>query len=209
VLRVLLRAGERCQQLLNAKMQNIRSRFIQVDEMHDFVHVRQKNLEPTRHDETTQGEQYVFIAIDPETKLIPSFVVGKRNATNAYYLMRDLESRLAGRVQITTDGFKPYINAVDDTFGTDVDYAMLVEVYSGDEAGWERYSPSEIVEAMPTPIMGKPQVEKISTSHVERSNLSVRMHMRRFTRLTNGFSKKLENMKVALTLFHAPSGLVK
>jgi IS1 family transposase len=202
-LRVLLRAGERGQQLLDAKMQNIRSRFIQVEEMHGFVHVRQKNLDPTRHNEATQGEQYVFIAIDSETKLIPSFVVGKRNATNACYLMRDLESRLAGRVQITTDGFKPYINAVDDRFGTDVDYAMLVKVYSGEEAGRERYSPSQIVDAMATPVMGKPQVERISTSHVERSNLSVRMHMRRFTHLANAFSKKLENMKAAITLYFA------
>jgi IS1 family transposase len=158
---------------------------------------------PTRHDELTQGEQYVFIAIDSETKRIPSFVAGKRNATNAYFLTRDLESRLAGRVQITTDGFTPHINAVDDTFGTDVDYAMLVKVYSGDEAGRERYSPSEIVEAMPTPMMGEPKVEKISTSHIERSNLSVRMHTRRFTRLTNAFSKKLENMKAVLTLYFA------
>jgi IS1 family transposase len=203
VLRVLLRTGKRCQKLLDEKMRNIQSRFIQVDEMHGYVQVRQKNLDPTRHDESTMGEQYVFIAIDSETKLIPSFLVGKRSAQNAYWLMKDLESRLRGRVQLTTDGFRPYIDAVDATFGTNVDYAMLVKTYSGDEANRERYSPSDIVDARPVPVMGDPKPSRISTSHVERQNLTVRMQMRRFTRLTNAFSKKLENMKAALALYFA------
>jgi IS1 family transposase len=203
VLRVLLRAGERCQRLLDERMRNIHSRFIQVDEMHGYVQVRQKNLNPARHDEATMGEQYVFVAMDSETKLIPSFLVGKRNAANCYWLMKDLESRLAGRVQLTTDGFKPYVDAVDSTFGTQVDYAMLVKVYKGDEENRERYSPSEIVEAMPIPIMGSPDTRHISTSHIERQNLTVRMQLRRFTRLTNAFSKKLENMKAACALHFA------
>jgi len=203
VLRVLLRAGERCQQLLDEKMRNLPSRFIQVDEMHGYVQVRQKNLNPARHDELTQGEQYVFIAIDSETKLIPSFIVGKRNAANAYWLMKDLESRLANRVQLTTDGFRAYADAVDATFGTNVDFAMLVKVYAHDEESRERYSPSEVVDAVPIPVMGSPEPQRISTSHVERQNLTVRMHLRRFTRLTNAFSKKLSNMKAALAIHFA------
>jgi IS1 family transposase len=203
VLRVLLRVGKRCEKLLDERMRNIKSRFIQVDEMHGYVQVRQKNLDPTRHNEFTMGEQYVFIAIDSETKLIPSFLVGKRNAANAYWLMKDLESRLASRVQLTTDGFRAYADAVDSTFGSNVDFAMLVKVYAADEANRERYSPSEVVEAIPIPVMGSPEPQRISTSHVERQNLTVRMQLRRFTRLTNGFSKKLENMKAALSLHFA------
>ena len=203
VLRVLLRAGERCHKLLDERMRNLKARLIQVDELHSFCFVRQKNLDPKRHDEIAMGEQYLFIAMDSETKLVPSFVVGKRTAANAYYLMKDLESRLATRTQLTTDGFSPYVNAVDDTFGTNVDYAMLVKIYSGDEAERERYSPSDIVDTRAVSVMGKPKPEFISTSHIERQNLTVRMQLRRFTRLTNGFSKKLENMKAAISLYFA------
>jgi IS1 family transposase len=202
-LRVLLRVGRLCQRLLDEKMRNIRSRYIQVDEMHGYVQVRQKNLNPAKHDERIMGEQYVYIAIDSETKLIPCFVVGKRSAANCYWLMKDLESRLATRVQLTTDGFRPYIDAVDATFGTNVDYAMLVKTYSGDETNRERYSPSDIVDAVPIPVQGAPKMSRISTSHVERQNLTVRITQRRFTRLTNAFSKKLENMKAALSLHFA------
>lgn len=201
VLRVLLRAGKRCAKILDEKMRGIRSRRVQVDEMHGFVFVRQKNLDPMRHDDLIMGEQYLFIAMDSETKLVPSFRVGKRDARNAYFLMKDLQSRLATRPQLTTDGFRPYVNAVDDTFGTEVDYAMLVKTYMGDETNRERYSPSEIVDARPVPVMGNPKPQYISTSHVERQNLTVRMQLRRFTRLTNAFSKKLENLIAALNVY--------
>jgi IS1 family transposase len=203
VLRVLLRAGNHCAALLDERIRNIQARYIQVDEIHSFVAVRQKNLDPRRHDEQTMGEQYVFVAIDSESKLVPSFLVGKRSAANAYFLMRDLEARLATRVQLTTDGFRPYVNAVDDAFGMNVDFAMLVKTYAGDETNRERYSPSEIVDAVPVPVIRRPKIERISTSHVERQNLTMRMHLRRLTRLTNAFSKKLENLRAALALHFA------
>jgi hypothetical protein len=117
--------------------------------------------------------------------------------------MKDLESRLATRVQLTTGGFRAYADAVDSTFGSNVDFAMLVKIYGADEANRERYSPSEVIDAIPIPVMGSPEPHRISTSHVERQNLTVRMQLRRFTGLTNAFSKKLENMKAALALHFA------
>jgi IS1 family transposase len=149
------------------------------------------------------GDQYVFVAMDSETKLIPSFRVGKRNATTTWYFVQDLQQRLIGRAQITTDGFKPYINAIDDAFGADVDYAMLIKMYSDSGQPDKRYSPGEFVNALPIPVTGNPKPYLISTSHIERQNLTIRMHLRRFTRLTNAFSKKLENMKAALALHFA------
>lgn len=117
--------------------------------------------------------------------------------------MRDLQCRVNSRFQLTTDGFRPYPDAVEDTFGRDIDYAQLIKLYAGDEKTRERYSPSEIVEAIPVPVMGDPKPERISTSYVERQNLTMRMQMRRFTRLTNAFSKKLSNLKAAVALHFA------
>jgi IS1 family transposase len=133
--------------------------------------------------------------------------VGKRDGTSAYYFMRDLKDRLSTKVQLTTDGFKPYIAAVDDTFGTEVDYAQLVKIYGQPQASAATarnyYEPVKVIGALPMKVMGRPQAMSISTSHVERQNLTMRMQMRRFTRLTNGFSKKLENLKAAITLHFA------
>jgi len=141
--------------------------------------------------------------MDSETKLIPNFRVGKRNATNAWYFVQDLQERMANRIQLTSDGFRPYKDAVDDAFGMDVDYAMLVKMYSDSGQTDTRYSPGEIVDVRTIPIMGNPKPRLISTSHIERQNLTIRMQLRRFTRLTNAFSKKLENLKAALSLHFA------
>jgi IS1 family transposase len=202
IMRLVVRTGENCGRILDERMRGIRSRFVQVDEIWTYVGIKEKRL-TEEHDAFTQGDQYVFVAMDSETKLIPSFVVGKRNAANCYYLMHDLSERLATRVQLTTDGFRPYINAVEDSFGASVDYAMLVKTYGDSGDGERHYSPPEVINAVPVPITGDPQPFFISTSHIERQNLTIRMQLRRFTRLTNAYSKKLENLKAACALHFA------
>jgi IS1 family transposase len=146
----------------------------------------------------------MFIALDSQTKLALSYHVGKRDSESALWFIRDLNERIAPRwrSQITTDGFKPYIAAIEEYFGADVDYAQLLKLYGkleGEAPEW--YAPTHVVEAIPVCVSGNPKVERISTSHIERANLSLRMHLRRFTRLTNGFSKKLDGLKAAVALY--------
>ena len=200
IMRVLVTTGGRCAVILDERMRRLSCRVMQVDEIWTYVGKKERRI--TDEDNPLEvGDQYVFVAMDSETKIVPSFRVGKRSAENTYYFMRDLESRLAYRVQLTTDGFRPYVNAVDDTFGTNVDYAMLVKLYGKDEK--EPYAPAQIVNAIPIPVMGDPDPRLISTSHIERQNLTIRMQLRRFTRLTNAFSKKLANLKAACALHFA------
>lgn len=202
VMRVLLRVGQKCERLLNEKMRSLPCRIIQCDEIWTFVGKKEKRVNG-KDNPNEVGDQYVFVAMDSETKLIPCFRIGKRNAGNTWYFMQDLEARLAHRVQLTTDGFRPYVDAVEDAFGANVDYAMLVKTYSGDEDSRERYSPSDIVSAVPIPVTGNPKPSLISTSHIERQNLTIRMQLRRFMRLTNAFSKKLVNLKAAIAIHFA------
>jgi transposase-like protein/IS1 family transposase len=205
ILALLITIGAKCARLFDTKVQNVRPRYIQADEAWTFVQKKQKRL--TLDDPEERGDQYVWIALDSETKTVLSYRVGKRDAVSAYEFIGDLHNRIAEthRCQLTTDGLEGYIPAVEEHFGADVDFAQLVKQYAKprtDGPDWFRPS-SHVVAAIPTPISGNPKMERISTSHIERANLTVRMHLRRFTRLTNGFSKKLENLKAAISLFMA------
>jgi IS1 family transposase len=183
-----------------------------VDEIWTYVFKKQARL-TVYENAAGIGDQYVFVGLDSDTKLVISHLVGKRDSTSAYYFMRDLKDRLANRVQLTTDGFSPYINAVDNTFGADVDYAQLVKIYgqakpsTASARRW--YEPVRVKGAIPMDVTGRPKASAISTSHIERQNLTMRMQMRRFTRLTNGFSKKLENLKANIALHFAHYNFVR
>ncbi len=203
ILNLLVLAGEKCAKVLDITMRNIKSDFIQSDEIWCFVQKKQKRCR--KEDPIEFGDAWVFVAIDPVTKLIPCYTVGKRSAGTTKAFIDDLAGRLAKRVQITTDGFRFYVNAIENAFGCDVDFAQLVKLYGdyGQHDSATKYSPSPIFEVISKIIQGNPDESHICTSHVERQNLTMRMAMRRFTRLTNAFSKKLENLKAACALHFA------
>ena len=174
---------------------------MQADELFCFVHTKQAHLDPDAPKEW--GDTYTWLALDSETKLILSYHVGKRDGASAVEFVRDLSERIdpMHRPQITTDGFRPYVNAIEEYFGANLDFAQLIKIYGRSEStAGEWHAPVEVVDAIPVVVTGNPKIERISTSHIERMNLSVRMHLRRFTRLTSGFSKKLGHLKAAVSL---------
>ena len=204
IMRLLLVAGERSARLMDARMRELNARYLQVDEIWCYVGKKRRNVRSG--DSPELGDQWIYVAIDAETKLIPSFRIGKRVRPDTWAFLWDLNQRIANRVQLTTDGLNHYTVTVPECFGTDVDFAQLTKLF-GDFGQFDgpsgRYSPPSISGVISKVRQGDPDPRHISTSFVERQNLTMRMAMRRFTRLTNAFSKKLSHLKAAVALHFA------
>jgi IS1 family transposase len=209
IMRLGVKVGKGCAGLLNYKMRKLNCQNIQVDELWGFIGKKERHVMPT--DDPQYGDVWTFCAIDADTKLVPSFKVGKRNAATANAFVGDVASRLKNRVQLSSDALRAYVEAVELAFGADVDYAQIIKTYGPEESHSpeRKYSPSEFVSVEKRPVIGSPDMRLVSTSYIERLNGTTRLHMRRLTRLTYAFSKKLEHFEAAVALHFAYYNFVK
>lgn len=202
VSKLLVAAGEACAKYHDETVRNVKAERVQCDEIWSFVAAKQKNVKNMKKPIEGAGDVWTWTALDADSKLIISYLVGGRDSKYANFFMDDVASRLANRVQMTTDGHKAYLEAVEGAFGCDVDYAQLVKLYGNSPESMKgRYSPAECTGIKKNKIEGEPDIEHVSTSYVERMNLNIRMGNRRFTRLTNAFSKKIDNHLHMLSLY--------
>jgi IS1 family transposase len=209
IMRLGVKIGQGCAALLDAKMRNLTCHHLQFDEIWGFIGKKEKHVRPT--DSPDYGDVWTFCAIDADSKVVPTFRVGKRNAATANAFVEDVSSRLRNRVQISSDALRAYVDAVELSFGSDVDFAQIIKTYEVDDSSTpeRKYSPSEVVTVEKRRISGYPDMRLASTSYIERLNGTTRLHMRRLTRLTYAFSKKLENFQAAVALHFAYYNFVK
>jgi IS1 family transposase len=209
IMRLGVRVGQGCTAMMNTAMRNLPCERLEMDEIWGFVGKKEKHVREDE-DQAHVGDVWTFCAIDATTKLVPAFKVGKRDGATANAFVEDVAGRMVNRLQISTDGLKAYVDAIEGAFGADVDYAQIVKTYGNEEASNNRrYSPPQFVSSEKRVVMGFPDVDLISTSYVERLNATTRLHMRRLTRLTLAFSKKWENFEAAVGLHFAYYNFVK
>jgi IS1 family transposase len=203
ILALLVKAGERCEKLLDETITRLQVRDVECDEMWGYVAMKERTKGRERKAITELGDAYTYVAIESNSKLILAWHLGKRDLEDTLQFVIELRRATSGKFQLSTDGWPSYPECVERVFGADIHYARLVKVYRASRDGEQRYSPAEVVDVEVVPRVGMPDWERICTSHIERQNLTMRMQMRRLTRLTNGFSKKWGNLKAALALHFA------